>query len=131
MSKNKLTFEFEVNAPASLLFSYLTVPKSLKQWFAEDVIEDKDGTINFKWDGEDHIARIAQQKQNQYIRYEFLTPETNPTEPASYIEFRIETNELTQTSFIKITDFYMEESEQDTTVLWKNLITDLKEVLGA
>ncbi len=131
MNRNKLTFEFEVNAPASLLYSYLTIPKSLKQWFADQVVEDRDGNINFIWEGEDHIARIGASKQNQFIRYDFIPSKEEDKKDPPFIEFRIEVNELTQTSFIKITDYYMEESEQDATELWKNLITDLKDVIGA
>jgi uncharacterized protein YndB with AHSA1/START domain len=131
MSRKKLMYEFEINTPASLLYSYLTVPKSMKQWFADEVIEEKDGTINFKWEGEDHIAKIAQQKVNQSIRYEFISSKEEDKNDPPFIEFKIEVNELTQTSFLKITDYYMEESEQDAAELWKNLITDLKDVIGA
>ena len=131
MSRKKLMYEFEINTPASLLYSYLTVPKSMKQWFADEVIEEKDGTTNFKWEGEDHIAKIAQQKVNQFVRYEFISSKEEDKNDPPFIEFKIEVNELTQTSFIKITDYYMEESEQDAAELWKNLITDLKDVIGA
>ncbi|HVD98784.1 MAG TPA: START-like domain-containing protein [Cytophagaceae bacterium] len=127
MSKNNLVFEFEVNAPTSLLYSYLTVPKSLRQWFADDVTENNEGIFNFKWDGEDHIAKMTLNKVNQLVRYDFVKDDGK----SSFIEFRLEANELTQTSFIKITDSYMDESEQDATELWKNLIADLKDVIGA
>ena len=131
MSRNKLMFEFEINTPASLLYSYFTVAKSMKQWFADDVIEDKDGTINFKWDKQDHVARVAQQKVNQFVKYVFLTDNLPDKNDPPFIEFKIEVNELTQTCFIKITDCYMEESDEDAAELWKNLITDLKDVIGA
>jgi uncharacterized protein YndB with AHSA1/START domain len=131
MSRNKLTFEFEINAPASLLYSYLTIPKSLKQWFADEVKEIKDGTLNFIWEGEDHIAKMGLSKVNQFVRYDFITNKEEDKKDPPFIEFKIEVNDLTQTSFIKITDYYMEESEQDTAALWKNLISDLKDVIGA
>jgi uncharacterized protein YndB with AHSA1/START domain len=131
MSRNKLMFEFEINAPASLLFSYFTVAKSMKQWFADEVVEAKDGTINFIWDKDDHVAKISQQKLNQFVKYVFLNNGVEDKIDPPFIEFKIEVNELTQTSFIKITDYYMEESEQDAAELWKNLINDLKDVIGA
>lgn len=131
MSRNKLIFEFEINAPASLLYSYITIPKSLKQWFADEVKEEKDGTLNFIWEGEDHMARMTLSKLNQLVRYDFITNQEEDKKDPPFIEFKIEVNDLTQTSFIKITDYYMEESEQDTAELWKNLITDLKDVIGA
>ncbi len=131
MSRNKLMFEFEINAPASLLYSYFTVAKSMKQWFADEVIEDKSGTINFKWEKEDHVARIAQYKVNQFVKYSFLVNGVEDKIDPPFIEFKIEVNELTQTSFVKITDCYMEESDQDAAELWKNLINDLKDVIGA
>lgn len=131
MSRNKLTFEFEVNAPASLLYSYLIIPKSLKQWFADEVIEEKENLFNFKWEGEDHRAKMAHTKVNQFVRYDFIPVTEAHKQDPPFIEFRIDVNELTQTSFIKITDHYMDESEQDAAELWKNLITDLKDVIGA
>ena len=131
MSRNKLLFEFEINAPASLLYSYFTVPQSMKQWFADEVIEDKTGSLNFKWDREDHIAKVSMHKVNQFVRYEFYTVKDFDKTDPPFIEFKIEVNELTQTSFVKITDCYMEESDQDAAELWKNLITDLKDVIGA
>jgi uncharacterized protein YndB with AHSA1/START domain len=131
MSRSKLMYEFEINAPASLLYSYLTVPKSMKQWFADEVIEEKDGTINFKWDKEDHIAKMSLYKVNQFVRYDFITAKEYDKNDGPFIEFKIEVNELTQTSFVKIIDYYMEESEQDAAELWKNLINDLKDVIGA
>ncbi len=131
MSRTKLTFEFEINAPASLLYSYLTVPNSLKQWFADKVTEDKNGSINFVWDNEDHIATIGGQKLNQFIRYNFNDSTILDKNEQPYLEFKIEVNELTQTSFIKITDYYMDETEEDATNLWNNLIDNLKDVIGA
>lgn len=131
MSRSKLMYEFEINAPASLLYSYLTVAKSMKQWFADEVIEDKNGTINFKWEKEDHIAKVTQFKVNQSVKYVFITNKEEDKSDPPFIEFKIEVNELTQTSFVKITDCYMEESDQDAAELWKNLITDLKAVIGA
>ena len=131
MSRNKLMYEFEINASASLLYSYFTVPQSMKQWFADEVIEDKTGSLNFKWEGEDHIAKISLHKVNQFVRYEFYTVKDFDKNDPPFIEFKIEVNELTQTSFVKIIDCYMEESEQDAAELWKNLITDLKDVIGA
>ncbi len=131
MSRSKLMYEFEINAPASLLYSYLTVAKSMKQWFADEVIEDKNGTINFKWEKEDHIAKVTQFKLNQSVKYVFITNKEEDKSDPPFIEFKIEVNELTQTSFVKITDCYMEESDQDAAELWKNLITDLKAVIGA
>jgi len=131
MSRLKLLYEYEINAPASLLYSYFTVAKSLKQWFADEVLEDKEGNINFIWDGQDHVARVTAQKQNQFVRYTFRSDKEEDKKDMPYVEFKIDVNELTQTSFISITDYYMEESEQDSAELWKNLIEDLKGVLGA
>jgi len=131
MSRKLLTYEFEINAPASLLYSYFTVAKSMEQWFADKVKEDKEGKINFIWDGEDHIAKLVTQKVNQYVRYNFITNKEEDKKDPPYIEFKIEVNELTQTSFVKISDSYMEESEQDAAELWNNLVEDLKDVIGA
>ncbi|MCS6822743.1 MAG: START-like domain-containing protein [Cytophagaceae bacterium] len=127
MAKQKFTGEYEINASASLLFSYLTIPKSMSLWFADSVTQEKD-VYNFKWEGEDHKAKIVAQKQNQYVRYEFIS-DNDASEP-SYIEFTIEENELTQTSFIRITDC-SDDSEEDMRELWNYQIESLREAVGA
>lgn len=130
MSKVKYNFEFEINAPAALLYSYLTIPKSIGLWFADKVTESN-GIFNFVWDNDDHQAKIAGQKNNQWVKFQFLPkPGEDASDPA-FTEFRIETNELTQTCFLKITDYSAEEDPQIANELWKNIIFNLKESLGA
>ncbi|MCU0431087.1 MAG: START-like domain-containing protein [Cytophagaceae bacterium] len=130
MSKTKHLFEFEINAPAALLYSYLTIPKSLGLWFADKVMESN-GIFNFVWDNEDHKAKIAGQKLNQWIKYQYLPKPGEEGQEPSFVEFRIEANELTQTCFLKITDVSSEEDPQIAAELWKNIIFNLRESLGA
>jgi uncharacterized protein YndB with AHSA1/START domain len=130
MSKVKYHFEFEINAPASLLYSYLTIPKSIGLWFADKVTESN-GVFNFVWDNEDHTAKLVGQKANQWVKYQYLPKPGEDPNDLAFVEFKIETNELTQTCFLKITDYSTEEDEQILKELWANIIFNLKESMGA
>jgi hypothetical protein len=51
------------------------------------------------------------------------------TDP-SYIEFKVDMNDLTQSSFLKITDYSDIENEQDLRELWTYLVSNLREIVG-
>ena len=63
-------------------------------------------------------------------RFEFL-PETkeDEIEPA-FIEFRIENNEITGSTFLKITDFSSMDDKEELAELWSGLVHTLKERIG-
>jgi hypothetical protein len=83
------------------------------------------------WDGQSHIAHIVSWRANHHIRYQFL--KTNGVEPTelSYLEFKTDFNEITQTSFLRITDYSDMDNDGELQDLWDNLIEKLREVLGA
>lgn len=131
MGKHKFTTEFEINASKKMLYPYLFSASGLSQWFADDVNLDEDKNYNFIWDGEDHKAKIATHKANSFVRFEFLNDgsEEDGEEP-SYFEIKLEMSDLTQSVFIRITDFSENDDEEELQELWENLITTLKEIVG-
>lgn len=131
MGKHKFTTEFEINASKKMLYPYLFSASGLSQWFADDVNLDEDKNYNFIWDGEDHKAKIATHKANSFVRFEYLNDgaEEDGEEP-SYFEIKLEMSDLTQSVFIRITDFSENDDEEELQELWENLITTLKEIVG-
>ncbi len=127
MGKFKFSTEYELRASAKIIYNYLSTATGLMQWFADEVTELEDGSINIVWDDLDHKARIASKKTNRLIKFVFPSV-SNGKE--NYLEFRLETNELTQTTFLKVIDFSENEDEQDLQLLWDNLIDHLKEKVG-
>ncbi len=126
MAKDKFVGEYGINASRKMLYPYFSTPSGLSQWFADDVNIDEDKTYTFIWDGEVNKAKVSSSRANSHVKFEFIDPEDDDP---SYIEFRIEMNELTQEVFIRITDYSdidLEESEE----LYSSLIHDLKEIVG-
>ncbi len=113
-----------------MLFPYLTSPAGLAQWFADDVKIDDRKVFNFVWDDTPHYAKITALRANKYVKFEFL-PATEPVQPeAAYLEFRLDQNEMTQSSFLKIIDYSNTENEDDLRELWSQLVGSLREAVG-
>ncbi len=130
MEKYKFSAEYEMKASPKMLFSYFTTPVGLAQWFADDVSVDGGKVFNFKWDNQPHYARITAQRLNRYVRFEFLSDEGKETDNPNYIEFKLDQNEMTQSSFLKVTDYSETENADDLHELWENLIASLRETVG-
>ena len=65
--------EFEVNASRKMLYPYISTASGLSQWFADDVnVNNQDKTLTFIWDGEENTVKIASQKPNSFIKFEFF-----------------------------------------------------------
>ena len=130
MGKYKYTAEFEVRANNRMLFNYLVTPAGLAQWFADQVTLDENKNFNFVWDNRPHIARITAQRLNRYVKFEFIPENNLSSADLSYIEFKVDMNELTQSSFLKVTDYSDIEDEQDLRELWTHLVSNLREIVG-
>lgn len=134
MKKYKFTGEYEINASPKMLFPYLNTAAGLSQWFADNVNVDEDKTYNFIWDGQDHKAKVASQRVNNFIRFEFLDKKEDENgsgeDDSAFIEFKLDTNELTQSVFLKITDNTDVADEDEMEEIWDNLISSLKEIVG-
>ncbi|MDZ7608870.1 MAG: START-like domain-containing protein [Cyclobacteriaceae bacterium] len=129
MGKTRFTFEYEFNASKKMLYPYFASASGLAQWFAEDVNVDEDGNLNFIWEGIDHKAKLVSHRTNSYAKFVFL--EDNEEGPDSdWVEFKIELNEMTETTFVKVTEYADFEDKDEQTMLWEGLLQTLKELVG-
>lgn len=128
MTKYKFVTEYELRASPKMLFSYISTASGLQQWFANKVNVGSNQSMIFEWDGENHPAKITSLRQNKSIKYEFL-PENGETEH-NYMEFRLEQSDLTNSTFLKITDYSDNNDEEDLKALWDGLMDSLREVVG-
>jgi uncharacterized protein YndB with AHSA1/START domain len=128
--KQKFAGEYEVKSSPKTLFPYLNTAGGLSLWFADDVKITPEKVFIIDWEGETHKAKIAAQKINSYVKLEFI-PKPGDTDPnLSFIEFKLDTNELTQSTFLKIVDFTNITDSEEFYDLWDNLIEKLKEIVG-
>jgi len=113
--KKKFTLEYELKSSPRILFSFISEPNGLSQWFADDVVF-RDQVYTFTWDDEVQKAKMLSFKENK---------------PQCYFEMEIVQDELTNDVALSITDFATEDTLKERTQIWDNQITYLHSVIGA
>jgi uncharacterized protein YndB with AHSA1/START domain len=124
--RSKFELEYTINCSPKVLFSRLSTPEGLAEWFAYDVNVDGD-VFTFIWDKSKFLARLSALKENRLVRFEWIN---DHIEDSSYFEFRINIQELTGDIALIISDFADPEEKEDSIYLWDSQISDLKRALG-
>ena len=122
----KFELEYTLNCSQKVLFSRLSTPEGLSEWFADNVNVDGD-LFTFFWDGTQSEARLSALKDNKLVRFEWLNLEN---EEENYFEFGINIDELTGDLALIVSDFAEPEDKEDSIYLWNSQVADLKRLLG-
>lgn len=130
MVKNKFVADYQINASKKIVFQYLSTASGLEEWFADEVRINEDKNYIFNFDNEDHYSRLASIRTNSHVKFEFYDPAGPESSDHSFIEFKLEENELTQTLFLKVIDYSDSYDEEELTAIWEGLIGRLKEIIG-
>ncbi|MFC5408288.1 START-like domain-containing protein [Larkinella bovis] len=131
MEKYKFIAEYELRASPKVLFPYISTASGLSQWFANKVNIRPDHQFDFYWDNESHLARQVSIRQNKSVRFEFLNGNGTVSDEHNYIDFRVDVSELTQSTFLRITDYSSNSDVDELKSLWNSLIDKLKEIVGS
>jgi uncharacterized protein YndB with AHSA1/START domain len=123
--KKKFNLEYVIRSSPRILFSFISEPNGLSQWFADDV-KYKDQIFTFVWDGEEHKAKLISSKENKLIKFKWLDDE-----PYCYFEMEILQDELTNDVALSIIDFASDDTLDERIKIWNNQIDDLLGVIGA
>lgn len=123
--KKKFTLEYEVKSSPRILYSFISEPNGLSQWFADDVVF-RDQLYTFTWDDEQLKAKLISIKENKLVKFKWVDDE-----PQCYFEMEIVQDELTNDVALSITDFSTEETLSEKKLIWDNQIDYLISVLGA
>jgi uncharacterized protein YndB with AHSA1/START domain len=130
MSKDQFVADYQLNASKKIVYTYLSTASGLQEWFADKVRIDEDKNYIFNFDQEDHYAKLNIVKANLHVRWDFFDPKSSGSHKESYIEFKLDEAELTQSLFLKVVDqsnFYrLDELEG----IWDGLIAKLKGTIG-
>ncbi len=125
MAKEKIQLEFTLNTSPKLLYTRLSTPSGLSEWFADNVqINGKN--FNFFWDDSEQVAKLLMKKVNEYVRFKWLDDE----DEEAFFEFRIAKDELTGDVALIITDFAESDEVDDTRGLWDSQISELRRAIG-
>jgi len=123
--KKKFNIEYEIKSSPRILYSFLSEPNGLTQWFADDV-SVRDQVYTFTWDGEQQKAKMLASKENKMVRFKWMDDE-----PQCYFEMEIIQDELTNDVALSITDFAVEDTISERKLIWDNQVEYLVSVLGA
>jgi uncharacterized protein YndB with AHSA1/START domain len=123
---NKIEIEFPIHASPSLLFQYFSAPSNLSEWFADNV-NSRGKVYQFIWDGSEEEAKVLAKSNDERLKLKWTSDE----DAATYFEFKIQVDELTNDVSLIITDFYDDGDEDEVRMYWENSIGELKHVIGA
>jgi uncharacterized protein YndB with AHSA1/START domain len=124
--RSKFELEYNLNCSPKVLFSRLSTPEGLAEWFADQVNVEGD-LFTFFWNSSESKARLSALKENKMVRFEWIGMEN---EDSNFFEFRINLEELTNELALIIIDFAQAEEKEDAIYLWDSQINDLKRALG-
>ena len=121
--------EFPIQASPSLLYQYLSTPSGLSEWYADNV-NSRGEIFTFIWEGSEEQAKLLSKKSDERIKMRWLEDEEEGN--SYFFELRIQVDEITKDVSLMITDFAEDEEEvNEGKMLWENMISDLKHVLGS
>lgn len=130
MSHFKFIQEYPINASPKMIYPYLSTASGLAQWFCEDVRINEDKIYNFIWDDQSHFAEMSSHRLNRSVRFVFLDQDKKHLPDPSYFDFCIETSELSQEQYLRVTDYSEDGDQVQLLELWENLIQKLREIIG-
>jgi uncharacterized protein YndB with AHSA1/START domain len=124
--KVKYELEFPIQASPSLLYQYISTPSGLSEWFADN-INSRGELYTFIWGESEEEAKLLTKKSGERIKMRW----TDDEDTSYYFEMRIQVDEITKDVSLMVTDFAEEDEIQEGKMLWENMISDLKQVLGS
>jgi len=125
--KIKYEMEFPIQASPSLLYQYISTPSGLSEWYADNV-NLRGELFTFIWEGSEEKAKLISKKSDERVKFRWLEEEDTPY----FFEIRIQVDDITKDVSIMITDFAEDDDEmEEGKMLWENMISELKQVLGS
>ncbi len=127
--KEKYEMEFVIHASPALIYTYISTPSGLSEWFADNV-NSRGELFTFIWDGSEEQAKLLSKKKGERIKFRWLVDDEEGA--TCFFEIRIQVDEITKDVSLMITDFADDDDEvEEGRMLWANQISSLKQVLGS
>tara|TARA_B110000240_G_scaffold177510_1_gene206187 strand:+ start:171 stop:563 length:393 start_codon:yes stop_codon:yes gene_type:complete len=127
-TKKAFSIEYDFQSSPQLLFQYLSTPSGLSEWFADNV-NSRGEDFTFIWGDTEEYAKLIQKKNNEKVRFRWLNDEDDQDD--CYFEFKIIVDEITKDVSLNVSDFADEDELEEAKMLWDNLVSSLKQVLGS
>tara|TARA_B100000780_G_scaffold226392_1_gene165574 strand:+ start:495 stop:887 length:393 start_codon:yes stop_codon:yes gene_type:complete len=127
-TKTAFSIEYDFQSSPQLLFQYLSTPSGLSEWFADNV-NSRGEDYTFIWGDTEEYAKLIQKKNNEKVRFRWLNDEDDQDD--CHFEFKIIVDEITKDVSLNVSDFADEDELEEAKMLWDNLVSSLKQVLGS
>ena len=129
-AKRRFVVEYAMTASPKILYPYLASAQGLSQWFCDDVRYEPDRRLNFIWDKQNHYAEQSGHRLNRSVRFVFLDERKQPVADASFLDFSLESSEITDEVFLRITDYSDSGDEDELQEMWDSLVSKLRDQVG-
>jgi len=124
--KVKYEMEFPIHVSPSLLYQYISTPSGMSEWYADNV-NSRGEFFTFIWSESEEKAKLLGKKSNERIKFRWVEDEGEDY----YFELRIQVDEITKDVSLMITDFAEEDEIEEGKMLWENMVSELKQILGS
>lgn len=118
--------EVPIQVSPSLLYQYISTPSGLSEWYADNV-NSRGEYYTFIWSGSEERAKLLSKKSPERIKFRWVEDEDEDF----YFELRIQVDEITKDVSLMITDFAEDDEVEEGKMLWENMISNLKSILGS
>jgi uncharacterized protein YndB with AHSA1/START domain len=124
--KVKYEMEFPIQVSPALLYQYISTPSGMSEWYADNV-NSRGEFFTFIWEGSEEKALLVGKKSGERIKFKWVDDEDTDY----YFELRIQVDDITKDVSLMITDFAEEDEIEEGKMLWENMVSNLKHVLGS
>ncbi|MFK7950373.1 MAG: START-like domain-containing protein [Saprospiraceae bacterium] len=125
MKRVSFTLEFILKTSPTIVYKFLTTPSCLIRWFCDAVEIDGDKFIYY-WDGEEEVAFLIDDFEDEYLRFRWEEAESNK----EFLEFKMSISDVTRETVFEIVDYCDEDEVEDQKQLWTNQIDAMKKAMG-
>ena len=122
----KIELEFLIKSSAKVIYNFLATPGGLAEWFADNVVINKDHTLTFTWGDNQQSVRILSKKNDESIKMQW----TDVISPNIYFEMAISKNTYGSGIALIVTDFPENDEIEEITMLWEKQIQKLTRKIG-
>jgi len=124
--KIKYEMEFPIQSSPALLYQYISTPSGMSEWYADNV-NSRGEFFTFIWEGSEERAKLLGKKNQERIKFRW----EDDVDTDYYFELRIQVDEITKDVSLMVTDFAEDDEIEEGKMLWENMISNLKHILGS
>ena len=120
----KFQLEYQINSSPEFLFTYISSPSGLAEWFADNVNVNGD-YYTFMWEGSEEKAKLLSKRTNKFVKFQWVD-----RPDGEYFLFEIEQDELTGDVAMIVTDFEYPSEIKGTSMIYDVSIDKLRQTIG-